>query len=301
MENAKLFSVSIPELLDRYGTGQGMENDLFVTSEIKEYIDMFSFPLRVDALLFFVCVKGSINITANLVDWEITENSYAIGFSETVIGLNRVSDDFEGFIVLLSMDYLKRINIDLKEVWPYYVYIRNYPCVKMNPRKVEEIGQFYTLLYDSLGRSDTHWKGNIINGLVASMIFKVCEDLDELELGKIATKAKSKQDYYIKFMGLLLEGFREHHSVSYYADRLALSPKYLSTLMKEVSGLSAAQWIDQYLITEAKTLLKFSDMTIQQIADYLYFANQSFFSKFFRQHTEMTPSDYRSGKSSEPA
>jgi AraC-like DNA-binding protein len=79
----------------------------------------------------------------------------------------------------------------------------------------------------------------------------------------------------------------------FYADKMHLSPKYLSAVVKKVSGQTPSNWIDGLVIMEAKNLLKYSEMNIQEIAYQMNFPNQSFFGKYFKQRTGMTPSTYR--------
>ena len=71
--------------------------------------------------------------------------------------------------------------------------------------------------------------------------------------------------------------------------------KIFSSVIKRVSGKTAGKWIDDYVILEAKTLLRYSPMSIQEVAFYLNFANASFFGKYFKHHTGMSPSEYKAG------
>ena len=87
--------------------------------------------------------------------------------------------------------------------------------------------------------------------------------------------------------------FVKERSVIFYADQLFLTPKHLSRVIKEVSGRSAGEWIDEQVILEAKARLKTSSLTVQEISDQLGFPNQSFFGKYFKRHVGMSPSDYR--------
>jgi AraC-like DNA-binding protein len=294
MENKTLFSISIEELLEGE-IGVGLGNDIIASSQLTEYIDLLGFPLRVDALVFFVCTKGNINATINLTEWNVTPNTYVASLPENVIGLNSVSDDFEGYVILFSMDYLRKISIDLKDVLPYYTYIRNNPCFNVPPSNVAKITRFYDLLYSSLTDEKSNRQDDVIRGLVISIISKISDDLDVFGLQGTSVKTKSKEYYFLKFMDLLLLHFRAEHNVGFYAGRLAITPKYLSSLIRDISGLSAPQWINDYIVVEAKTLLKSSDMNIKQIAEYLYFPNPSFFSKYFKQHTGVSPKEYRGG------
>ena len=81
--------------------------------------------------------------------------------------------------------------------------------------------------------------------------------------------------------------------MGFYARQLCITPKYLTTLIKRISGLSVSEWIDNYVIIGAKTLLKYSTMSIQEIAYYLNFPNQSFFGSYFKRNTGMSPSQYK--------
>lgn len=98
-----------------------------------------------------------------------------------------------------------------------------------------------------------------------------------------------------QFLKLVAENFMSHKNIGFYADRLYLTPKYLSSLVKTVSGRTASEWIDSFVILEAKNLLKYSDMTVKEIGYKLNFASIPSFFKFFKSNTGMTPTDYRSG------
>jgi len=87
--------------------------------------------------------------------------------------------------------------------------------------------------------------------------------------------------------------YKEERSVSFYADKLCISSKYLSSLVKEVSDKNPVEWITQCVIFESKTLLKSTDMSIQQISDLLNFPNQSFFGKYFKRYCGMSPLQYK--------
>ena len=86
---------------------------------------------------------------------------------------------------------------------------------------------------------------------------------------------------------------QQERNVRFYARRLNITPKYLSTVSKDVSGKTAARWIDEAVILEAKSLLRYSGMSIQEIAYHLNFSTQSFFGKYFKQHTGYSPSRFK--------
>ena len=96
-----------------------------------------------------------------------------------------------------------------------------------------------------------------------------------------------------QFLELVKENFRKERQLKFYADALCITPRYLSRVVKECTGSSAADWIERYVVLEARALLKSTTMTIQQISDELNFPSQTFFGKYFKRRVGMSPKDYR--------
>ncbi|MFQ7503901.1 MAG: helix-turn-helix domain-containing protein, partial [Alistipes finegoldii] len=133
---------------------------------------------------------------------------------------------------------------------------------------------------------------DIINGLIAATIYKVGDVLYNYlsEHPEVQNPIHNRaEEYFKQFTHLLGEHYRTERSVGFYARQLCITPKYLTTLIKRISGLSVSEWIDNYVIIEAKTLLKIIE--IQEIAYYLN-PNQSFFGSYQAQHG-MSPSQYK--------
>lgn len=103
-------------------------------------------------------------------------------------------------------------------------------------------------------------------------------------------------DIFNRFIQLVNSHVRQEHKMGYYANRMCLTQRYLGSVVHEVSGASAKEWIDRALVTEAKVVLKHSDKSVAQIAEDLHFPSPSFFSKYFRRLTGLTPAEYRQGK-----
>ena len=101
------------------------------------------------------------------------------------------------------------------------------------------------------------------------------------------------REMFNQFINLLTEHHRKERRVDFYAEQLFLSPKHFSTVVKKVSGKTAGEWIDEYVILEAKALLKYSVMSIQEVAYFMNFPNPSFFGKYFKHHTGLSPSEYK--------
>ena len=95
-------------------------------------------------------------------------------------------------------------------------------------------------------------------------------------------------------MQLLKEHYTTQRKIGFYADKLCMTPKYLSQVIHAVSGRHAGDWIRDYVILEAKALLKSRQYTIQQVSDMLNFPNQSFFGTYFKKTVGCSPLTYLS-------
>lgn len=106
-------------------------------------------------------------------------------------------------------------------------------------------------------------------------------------------KLSNQEMVFRKFIALVNQHCLDERNVSFYADKLCLTPRYLNTLIREASQQTVMYWINQAIILEAKMNLKQSQNSIAEISDRLKFANPSFFCKFFKKHTGMTPLHYK--------
>ena len=292
MDNLSLTNVTVAQLRRFEGMTDG-ENDDFLIFRRVGSSDLFHYPCRLDAVVLAVCHKGCATAEINLTRYEVTEGVCVFSMPENVIQVVQVSEDFEGYVIVVAMEFLRSIQIDLKNMLPLYMYIRNHPCVRFPARAMEEIGQFYELLQQCADDTRSKRRLEIIKGMISALMYKVCDELDRLSFLLEEISGSRREALFMQFLDLLTEYHRQQRSVGFYASRLHITPKYMSSLIKEVSGRSAAQWIDDYVILEAKSLLKYSDLSIQEIAYRLNFSTQSFFGKYFKQHTGMSPGQYK--------
>ena len=112
-------------------------------------------------------------------------------------------------------------------------------------------------------------------------------------LDSTATIDVHKKELTHKFFQLVMSNYKVNRSVTFYANSLCITPKYLTMVVKEVSGKSAKDWITEYMILELKGLLTNSTLNIQEIVEKTQFSNQSSLGRFFRRHTGLSPLQYR--------
>jgi AraC-like DNA-binding protein len=159
----------------------------------------------------------------------------------------------------------------------------------------KEEAQLMADCMDMMGKmahADIKYRKEGIRAIWASMLYVILGVLDRRDTAGQHPSSRSRM-LFEQFMALVAKYHDRYRNVGFYADKLCLTPKYLSKLIKTATGRSAPEWIDAYVILEAKNLLKYSDNTIKEIVYKLNFPNQSVFYKFFKARTGMTPSEYR--------
>ena len=261
-------------------------------------MEIFRFPSRLNALIIGVGTEGETSLTSNLQEFRLKKDSLFI-FSPKHILQVQSNNRFKAHLIVIAPDFLKRINIDTKRMMPLFLQFGSLPCMELTHAESQSLRSFISMVEQELKGSETDFSSEIIGGLIAATIYKVGDILTHYltEHPEVDSPIHNRaEEYFRQFTELLGEHYKHERSVGFYARQLCITPKYLTTLIKRISGKSVSEWIDNYVILEAKTLLKYSNMGVQEIAYYLNFPNQSFFGKYFRSHTGMTPSAYRMSK-----
>lgn len=162
--------------------------------------------------------------------------------------------------------------------------------IHLEPADLEYLDQLHLMLYRHLKQQDG--SSQVTLHLVSALLWYV----DHLWSRQEQTYRKNQsreQRLFTDFIHLVSEFAPEHHTIEFYASRLCITPRYLSTVVKQASGRSAKQWIDEALVTRIKIDLLHTEKPITSISDDMNFPNQSFFTKFFKRMTGMTPSQFR--------
>lgn len=261
-------------------------------------MEIFRFPSRVNALIIGVGTEGETSLTSNLQEFRLKKDSLFI-FSPKHILQVQSNNRFKAHLIVIAPDFLKRINIDTKRMMPLFLQFGSLPCMELTHAESQSLRSFISMVEQELKGSETDFSSEIIGGLIAATIYKVGDILTHYltEHPEVDSPIHNRaEEYFRQFTELLGEHYKHERSVGFYARQLCITPKYLTTLIKRISGKSVSEWIDNYVILEAKTLLKYSNMSVQEIAYYLNFPNQSFFGSYFKRNAGMSPSQYKAKK-----
>lgn len=256
----------------------------------------FRYPCRIDAYIIGVGTEGETIQTFNLKEYRLRKDSMFLFPPRNILQRTGSEGNFKAHLIILTPHLLQRIHIDTKQLVPLLLQFAAHPCLELTPEESRTLRGYISTIERELQAPETEFSDGIIGGLVSALIYKVGTILRHYLAShpEIEKPVQSRaEEYFKRFTALLGEHYIHERSVGFYARQLCITPKYLTTIIKQVSGKSASDWIDGYVILEAKTLLKYSHMSIQEIAYYLNFPNQSFFGSYFKRNTGMSPSQYK--------
>ncbi len=258
-------------------------------------IQTVTFPSRLDSMLLAVCKKGEISAIIDVAPRQMGPNSIMVLRPGHIISQCKESEDFEGFFIVVEEDTVNELIPSLHYLIPYSIHYNANPVIQITPDELDA----QTLIYEMLQRQ-IQFENRLFNNMALGAL---CELLFYNTLGIYASRANNtkhhsrREELLANFIDLIELHFRTERAVNFYAEKLFVTPKHLSAVLKEISGKTAGEWIDHRVILEAKLLLRTTGMNIQEISLALNFSNQSFFGKYFKHLTGMSPRDYRNNLS----
>lgn len=240
------------------------------------------------------CSSGSCTLRINMKDCVIRANDLLCILPDQWICLKENNHFHCSFIVLnntLSLQLLPKVQNIVQYLFDFYLFVRENPCIPLTDEEITAIQTYQRIL---CRRDDKElFRKEIQQHLLMALMYELCNIAGRVILQQKNRNKSRKTAYTEQFLIELSRNFRKERSVQFYADRLRISPKYLSGIIKEVSGKQASQWIEEAVVNEARHLLDNTAMSIQEVANELHFCNQSFFGKFFKEHTGLSPKNYR--------
>lgn len=249
-------------------------------------------PIRLDAMAIVLCMQGEGSLGLDLSDVKIEKNTLLVIQPNNYIRYLHTSPDFRGCTIICSTTVVQSVLPKLTDLLPLLMKHRLMPATVLTDEEAAGIKHFYSLIKNKLDGPRTHFIHHKVISLLQAALFEMMDIRMTHENATGVTHTR-REEIMARFILALSENFRSERQVSYYARQLCITPKHLSTVVRETSGSTAGEWIDSYVMMEAKMLLRTTDLTIQEIATRLHFPNQSFFGKYFKHHAGKSPSAFR--------
>ena len=278
-------------------------NDFIVKDRVtKETLNKYSgLPHKIKAGLFLLCVEGSVTVSINLSRYRVNKYDFVTLVPNNFIQFHEISDDARFYLAGFSSEFMTNINF-IKSTMGFLPVITEHPIMPLDEQVAQLYIDGYRLLLRAQSLTPNH---SLVNkDLIIAYLTIFMQGTAELYKNHsdwtngVRTRTN---EIYRKFIQLVVEHYTTEHSVSFYAAQLNLSLPHFCTTIKKAIGLTPLEIISSIITMDAKAQLRSTDLTVKEIAFSLGFNNLSFFNKYFRQHTGMTPQEYRRTKNTSNA
>ncbi|WP_302761508.1 helix-turn-helix domain-containing protein [Phocaeicola coprocola] len=266
-------------------------DDYFMLSEDMKDLPTFTKPFTLNVSISIICLSGFIKFQMALKRYHAQAPCLLILPATEILMFEEISTDCKGVFLVLSNNLNNDIVSDIDERLQLSYSVFAQPVVPLSTEELEcNLMHFHMLSNILRTPQHPHIKKIIQHQLLA---FYYQQHSNIIRIESFNKKDNKQEQLCTQFLRLVEENHRKERLVGFYAEKLSLTPKYLSQLIKEYTGKSANDWIDEFVILEAKALLHSSVLSIQQISDKLNFPDQSSFGKYFKVHTGISPKNYR--------
>ena len=256
----------------------------FVTSFSKMETTIFKIgqPYRLQEGRIAIITNGRARVLINLIEYIFRPNYISLIAPGSIIQIIETSQDFDA--------HMMAIVSGKEEFFAHFLQRKKNLLLPLTTTEQVQIENFITVMWDVL--QEPVFRKEVIQHLLAGLLYNI-EYIAKNKGQSESSPLTHQNDIFQRFISLVNTYSKTERNVSFYADKLCLTPRYLNTVIRQASQQTVMDWINQSIILEAKVLLKHSNRLVYQISDELNFPNPSFFSKFFKRMTGMTPQEYQ--------
>ena len=248
--------------------------------------------VRLDGIVVILCEEGELTLSIDHRMFTARRNDIVIGVPEAVIGKAEASHDFKFRGLFMSLEYAFRMLPVSVRSWNFKVFFDQNPRISLGEAAVGTFNLYYGLLKQKLADKANPYRSHIVDALMQAFVFEFRSTFDNM--ARLSPRPlSSAENIFGDFIDLLSTAYPKPRSVAYYADRLNITPKYLSVVCKKVGSKNASKIIDAYVSKDIETLLKSSRKSVKEISNELAFPNTSFFGRYVKKNLGCTPNELR--------
>ncbi len=263
-----------------------------LTGEVKTFPKVLCRPFRMSYVGLIVCEKGSFC-------FDVDKKNFTARAGETVFlsegndfCIGELSDDLRVSMLFYRVDPIREILGSSVVAMYLYTTLTPEPCYVWTSGEEEDLAHYISLLGRHRKGPQNPFDNHECKLLLLALTYRLCS-IYSRRIIEEKNVAGHKIDTFIKLIRLIEKYYMQERGVAFYADKLYLSPKYLSALSKSVCGYTVQELVFRAIIRKSIFWLKNTNKSVQEISDDLNFPNASFFGTFFKKQTGLAPSHYR--------
>lgn len=246
--------------------------------------------------------RGRMRISIDDAEHTVSSMQVLIARPGRMLGNPEFSDDFDGQAVFMTVRYSQSLLMVVGNVWQYLLSIDDNPIFDLPTDIRNGLMVYRELLLTEIHHKSNQYYHEVISGLLRCMLCSFISDV-RMTLGPrrhslagaatAESESKSAHTLFSKFIDLLTTPQQTERKLGYYARKLCVTPKYLSTVCKRVSGRTAHQWICETISNNIYLCLRYNGMTVKEVSYKFGFTNLGFFSRYVKENLGKKPTDLR--------
>ena len=250
----------------------------------------FQYPFKIDVNTTIICIKGTTEGKINLKPYVTSGACFITILPGHILEYKSISEDFEGLFIVMSKKFTDSLMPNAQERLPLSVSVTDNPVIPLDEEGLAGMINYFEMIKKLTQIKDHPYRMEVARYLTLAFFYGA-----GFYFHKVADKRKKTHNEALieKFLHFVQMHYKEERGLEFYAGKMCITSKHLSRVLRETGGKSPNDLIDDRVALEAKALLKSTNMTIQQISEELNFPSQSFFGKYFKRITGMSPKEYK--------
>lgn len=296
--NDKVTQISPVELFQTF-ENESIEDSFIASDNIQDILffdkigkeKILNFPFRINEVIMIGCIEGCLKAKLETKDFVLEKNTALVILPKQIFEIKEIAPDFKLIIFIMKTNFWDKKD-NFLETMELQQHFFKENRILFSENIMNEVITIYQLVKNKIAEKGL-FSRQIIQQYINVLFYNVYAILQQQNIQKSADKPPTNKYIFEQFIRLVERNYKEQHEIGFYADKLYLTSKYLSAVIRSASGQTAAQWIREYLIMEARALLKSGRMSIQQVSNELNFYDQSHFGVFFKQHVGCSPREFQ--------
>ena len=248
---------------------------------------------QIDKVFIAICSQGELRFEMDGTDYAITKDEVFVGYPNAIYNHFEATHDLRCRLISMTKSLLQEMLYPNQSIWNRTLFLKKHYIIHLSEQEVAMQNCMNTVLTYNLGSKKTTFRKEIIHSLVQCIIYELCRTLSTMVQTDSSQETNQRKILFDRFISYLSACDVKKLPLSYYADKLCVSTRYLTMVCREISGRTAYDWICDYVQNDIRFYLLHTNLSIKEIAVKLGFCNLSFFGKYVRENLGKSPSEFR--------
>ena len=266
------------------------DNDLFKAYEVDFFSENELFKKSKNGFICY-CQRGEIEMLVNLNPVTVGSDSQLILLPNSIVKTKKVSNDILLNIIEINESLFRDVSAHISPL--FFRMLRTIPCIKLSPESKKALNSFILLANGIYKDTDNLYRQQIIRSALNAYMLYTYDRYQRFYYTDDMNIESTRSKIFDSFVDLLHHNCNTQREVTFYADKLCISTKYLTDICHKVAGVSAKKIIDNFAILQIKILLHNPQLTMQDIAHQMDFPDQSYLGRYFKRFEGISPSSFR--------